>query len=147
TAWPPSQATKGKMDGDKAVKSLLGWKFDSPRGPIMIDPETRDIVMNEYLAEVVKGLDGKLHQKVIGKIDKCEIERQRKQYCDKKLGPEAQIIGKRKIEADGGEPRQQLPPAETMTRDQDVGRHLIDTCGNGCGTRGDVHVVFLPNRP
>jgi len=68
------QATKGKMDGDKAVKSLLGWKFDSPRGPIMIDPETRDIVMNEYLAEVVKGPDGKLHQKVIGKIDQVKDE-------------------------------------------------------------------------
>ncbi len=63
-----AQATKGKMDGDAAVKSLLGWKFNSPRGPIMIDPETRDIVMNEYLSEVVM-IDGKLHQKVIGQID------------------------------------------------------------------------------
>jgi branched-chain amino acid transport system substrate-binding protein len=62
-------ATKGKMDGDAAVKSLLGWKYNSPRGPIMIDPETRDIVMNEYLSEVVKGPDGKLHQKKIGEID------------------------------------------------------------------------------
>jgi branched-chain amino acid transport system substrate-binding protein len=62
-------ATKGKMDGDGAVKSLLGWKYDSPRGPIMIDPDTRDIVMNEYLVEVVKGADGKLHQKKIGQID------------------------------------------------------------------------------
>jgi branched-chain amino acid transport system substrate-binding protein len=68
------QATNGKMDGDEAVKSLLGWKFDSPRGPIMIDPETRDIVMNEYLAEVVKGPDGKLHQKVIGEIDQVKDE-------------------------------------------------------------------------
>ena len=60
-------ATKGKIDdGDAAVKSLLGWKFDSPQGPIMIDPETRDIIMNEYLDEVVKGPDGKLHEKVIG---------------------------------------------------------------------------------
>ncbi|HWZ10659.1 MAG TPA: ABC transporter substrate-binding protein, partial [Xanthobacteraceae bacterium] len=48
-----AQATKGKMDGEEAVKSLLGWKFDSPQGPIMIDPATRDIVMNEYLDEVV----------------------------------------------------------------------------------------------
>ena len=32
----------------------------------MIDPVTRDIVMNEYLSEVVMGNDGKLHQKVIG---------------------------------------------------------------------------------
>ena len=72
------QATKGKMDGDAAVKSLEGWKFDSPQGPIMIDPQTRDIVMNEYLAEVVKGSDGKLHQKVIGEIahvkDECKAQ-------------------------------------------------------------------------
>ena len=64
-----AQATKGKMDGDAAVKSLLGWKFDSPQGPITIDPETRDIVMNEYLDEVVKGSDGKLHEKVLAETD------------------------------------------------------------------------------
>lgn len=69
-------ATKGKMDGAAAVKSLLGWKFNSPQGPISIDPATRDIVMNEYISEVYKGKDGKLHQKVIGTIknvkDKCK---------------------------------------------------------------------------
>jgi branched-chain amino acid transport system substrate-binding protein len=60
------KATKGKIDdGDAAVKSLLGWKFASPQGPIMIDPETRDIVMNEYLDQVVRGADGKLHEKVL----------------------------------------------------------------------------------
>jgi branched-chain amino acid transport system substrate-binding protein len=76
------QATKGKMDGDDAVKSLLGWKFDSPQGPIMIDPETRDIVMNEYLAEVVKGPDGKLHEKVLGETDHVKDE------CkDQAIGP------------------------------------------------------------
>jgi branched-chain amino acid transport system substrate-binding protein len=63
------KATQGKMDTDQALGALKGWKFDSPRGPIMIDPDTRDIVMNEYLSEVVKGPDGKLHQKVIGQID------------------------------------------------------------------------------
>ena len=71
------QATKGKMDGDDAVKSLLGWKFDSPQGPIMIDPETRDIVMNEYLSEVVKGPDGKLHEKQLAVVpsvkDQCKV--------------------------------------------------------------------------
>ncbi len=69
-----AQATKGKMDGDAAVKSLLGWKFDSPQGPIMIDPETRDIVMNEYLSEVVKGADGKLHEKKLAEIDHVKDE-------------------------------------------------------------------------
>jgi branched-chain amino acid transport system substrate-binding protein len=72
------QATQGKMDGDAAVKSLLGWKFDSPQGPIMIDPETRDIVMNEYLDEVVKGPDGKLHEKVLETVpnvkDQCKVQ-------------------------------------------------------------------------
>ena len=68
------QATKGKMDGDDAVKSLLGWTFDSPQGPIMIDPETRDIVMNEYLSEVVKGPDGKLHEKVLSETDHVKDE-------------------------------------------------------------------------
>ena len=68
------QATKGKMDGDAAVKSLLGWKFDSPQGPIMIDPETRDIVMNEYLDEVVKGSDGKLHEKVLSETEHVKDE-------------------------------------------------------------------------
>jgi len=62
-------ALKGKVEGDKAVEALKGWGYKSPRGPILIDPETRDIVMNEYLSEVVKGADGKLHQKQIGKID------------------------------------------------------------------------------
>jgi branched-chain amino acid transport system substrate-binding protein len=62
-------ALKGKMDGDAAVAALKGWKFNSPRGPIMIDPDTRDIIMNEYLVEVVKGSDGKLHQKLLSKID------------------------------------------------------------------------------
>jgi branched-chain amino acid transport system substrate-binding protein len=62
------QATKGKLDTAAAVAALKGWKYNSPRGPISIDPNTRDIVMNEYLSELIKK-DGKLEQKVIGKID------------------------------------------------------------------------------
>jgi branched-chain amino acid transport system substrate-binding protein len=62
------QATKGKLDSEAALNSLKGWKFNSPRGPISIDPDTRDIVMNEYLSEVIMK-DGRLAQKVIGKID------------------------------------------------------------------------------
>jgi branched-chain amino acid transport system substrate-binding protein len=62
------QATKGKLDSQAALNSLKGWKFNSPRGPIMIDPDTRDIVMNEYLSEVIMK-DGRLAQKVIGKVD------------------------------------------------------------------------------
>ena len=43
-------------DGPDVSRTLLkGWKDDaSPRGPIMIDPETRDIVQNEYMRRVEK---------------------------------------------------------------------------------------------
>jgi branched-chain amino acid transport system substrate-binding protein len=52
------KATKGKFDGDQAMAFLKNWKNpDSPRGPIAIDPETRDIVQNIYIrrAEMVDG--------------------------------------------------------------------------------------------
>src|SRR5215203_528821 len=77
------KATKGKLgDTDAALASLKDWKYNSPRGPISIDPATRDIVMNEYLVEVVKGSDGRLHQKQIGKIDNV------KDPCkEQKIGP------------------------------------------------------------
>lgn len=59
---------KGRVDADGAMAALKGWKFNaSPRGPIMIDPVTRDIVMNEYLSELVRK-DGRLMQKNIGVI-------------------------------------------------------------------------------
>jgi branched-chain amino acid transport system substrate-binding protein len=58
---------KGKIDADAAINALRGWKYDSPRGPISIDPRTRDIVMNEYLSEVVKS-GGRLVQKNIATI-------------------------------------------------------------------------------
>jgi branched-chain amino acid transport system substrate-binding protein len=50
-------AQNGAIDPDKTMALLKGWKHASPRGPIMIDPETRDIVQNEYLREV-RDVDG-----------------------------------------------------------------------------------------
>jgi len=62
------QTLKGVIDADKAMAALKGWKWDkSPRGPIMIDPVTRDVIMNEYLSEVVKK-DGRLYMKNIGMV-------------------------------------------------------------------------------
>ena len=48
------RALDGKIDADRAMKALEGWKFDSPRGPIMIDPKTRDIVHDAHVQKVVK---------------------------------------------------------------------------------------------
>src|ERR1700720_83136 len=51
--------TNGKFDGDKAIAILKGWKHESPRGPIMIDPDTRDIIQNVYMRRT-EMKDGKL---------------------------------------------------------------------------------------
>ncbi len=42
----------GAIDPDKAMKILSGLKIDSPRGPIQIDAQTRDIVQDVYVREV-----------------------------------------------------------------------------------------------
>ncbi|HEV2546234.1 MAG TPA: ABC transporter substrate-binding protein [Stellaceae bacterium] len=46
---------KGKISGDSAIAVLRQWQNpDSPRGPIAIDPETRDIVQSVYINKVEK---------------------------------------------------------------------------------------------
>ncbi len=44
--------TNGDTDGDKLIAAMKGMKWESPRGPISIDPETRDIVQNIYIRRV-----------------------------------------------------------------------------------------------
>jgi branched-chain amino acid transport system substrate-binding protein len=53
------KAQNGKVTPDGTMAALKGWKHDSPRGPIMLDPDTRDIIQNEYIREV-KRVDGQL---------------------------------------------------------------------------------------
>ena len=52
--------TGGKTDGDALIAAMKGMKWESPRGPISIDPETRDIVQNIYMRKVDK-VDGELY--------------------------------------------------------------------------------------
>jgi branched-chain amino acid transport system substrate-binding protein len=51
--------TKGNADGQALIDAAKGMAWESPRGPISIDPETRDIVQNVYVREVEK-VKGKL---------------------------------------------------------------------------------------
>jgi len=51
--------TGGKSDGDALIGAMKGMAWESPRGPISIDPETRDIVSNIYIRKVEK-IDGQL---------------------------------------------------------------------------------------
>ena len=46
------EATKGATDGTALVEAMKGMKWQSPRGPIAIDPATRDIVQNIYMRKV-----------------------------------------------------------------------------------------------
>ena len=46
--------TGGKADGDALIAAAKGMSWESPRGPIMIDPETRDIVQTVYIRRVEK---------------------------------------------------------------------------------------------
>jgi branched-chain amino acid transport system substrate-binding protein len=46
--------TGGKADGDSLIAAMKGMKWESPRGPISIDPETRDIIQNIYVRKVEK---------------------------------------------------------------------------------------------
>jgi branched-chain amino acid transport system substrate-binding protein len=47
------KATGGNRDGDKAIASIKGYHWMSPRGPVSIDPKTRDMVEDVYLRKVV----------------------------------------------------------------------------------------------
>jgi branched-chain amino acid transport system substrate-binding protein len=46
--------TGGKTDGDSLIDAMKGMAWESPRGPISIDPQTRDIVQNIYIRKVEK---------------------------------------------------------------------------------------------
>jgi branched-chain amino acid transport system substrate-binding protein len=46
--------TGGKADGDSLIAAAKGMKWESPRGPISIDPDTRDIVQTVYIRKVEK---------------------------------------------------------------------------------------------
>jgi branched-chain amino acid transport system substrate-binding protein len=48
------QATNGNTDADAVVGAMKGTKWESPRGPISIDPRTRDIVQNIYIRKLEK---------------------------------------------------------------------------------------------
>ena len=46
--------TGGKTDGDTLIAAAKGMKWESPRGPMSIDPETRDVVETVYINRVEK---------------------------------------------------------------------------------------------
>ncbi len=55
-----SKTTRGKGGGDALLAAMKGQVFESPRGPVLIDAQTRDIVQDVYLRKVEKK-DGQLY--------------------------------------------------------------------------------------
>lgn len=57
--------TGGSTDADKFVEAAKGMKWTSPRGPVAIDPATRDIVQTIYIRKV---------ERVGGKLQNVEFD-------------------------------------------------------------------------
>ena len=59
--YEAAKATKGgTMGGDALLAAMKGQIFESPRGPMFIDAQTRDVVHNMYIRKVEKK-DGQLY--------------------------------------------------------------------------------------
>jgi branched-chain amino acid transport system substrate-binding protein len=59
--------TGGKSEADALVAAMKGMSWESPRGPMCIDPETRDVVQNIYLRKVER-VDGELYSVEFGTV-------------------------------------------------------------------------------
>ncbi len=59
-----AEVVNGAPDGQKEVDAVKGMKWQSPRGPVSIDPATREMVQPVYIRVVVKE-NGVLYNKVI----------------------------------------------------------------------------------
>jgi branched-chain amino acid transport system substrate-binding protein len=63
--------TGGKADGESLIAAAKGMAWESPRGPISIDPETRDIIQTVYIRRVEK-VGGKLVNVDFDKVEKVK---------------------------------------------------------------------------
>jgi branched-chain amino acid transport system substrate-binding protein len=61
------EKTGGDTDGAALVEAAKGMAWDSPRGPMSIDPETRDVIQTVYIREVQE-VDGTLQNVIIHEI-------------------------------------------------------------------------------
>jgi branched-chain amino acid transport system substrate-binding protein len=60
--------TGGKAEADALVGAAKGLKWESPRGPMQIDPDTRDVVQTIYIRKVER-VGNQLHNVVIDKVE------------------------------------------------------------------------------
>ena len=70
-AYAALEKTGGDTDGTKLIEAMKGASWMSPRGPVSIDPATRDIVQDIYIREV-KEVDGELYNVEFAKYEKIK---------------------------------------------------------------------------
>jgi branched-chain amino acid transport system substrate-binding protein len=63
--------TGGKSDGESFVAAAKGMSWESPRGPMTIDPETRDVIHDIYLRKVEK-VNGELWNVEFAKVEQVK---------------------------------------------------------------------------
>lgn len=57
------EATGGQKDGAKAMASVRGFAWESPRGPVKIDATSRELIQNVYMRVIDRDEAGKLRNK------------------------------------------------------------------------------------
>ena len=92
------EATGGEQNAQKAVDAVKGLAWESPRGPVSIDPESRHITQNIYLREVAKAEDGTYYNKEIQTFEKRPIPASRRpnRACGRTfrtIAPQADLSG------------------------------------------------------
>jgi branched-chain amino acid transport system substrate-binding protein len=53
--------TNGATDGEKLVEAMKNVAWESPRGPVKVDPETRDLIQNVYIRRAQRLADGEVY--------------------------------------------------------------------------------------
>jgi branched-chain amino acid transport system substrate-binding protein len=64
-----SMIKAAKTDGIKAIDAVKGSSWESPRGPIRLDPETRHVIQDVYVRRVEKDAQGRLVNKEFDKVE------------------------------------------------------------------------------
>ena len=65
------EKTGGDTGGEALVEAARGMAWQSPRGPMSIDPETRDVIQTVYIREVQE-VDGTLQNVIIHEIPEAK---------------------------------------------------------------------------
>jgi branched-chain amino acid transport system substrate-binding protein len=62
------ESSRGSTEGDVLIGAMKGMAWQSPRGPMSIDPDTRDVIHNIYVRRVER-INGELYNQEIATFE------------------------------------------------------------------------------